>query len=77
MKTFSPRQIPEAIGLICVVGSLIFVGFEQRQNTVAIRAATNASFTAGFQHLNLVVTLSTSLAKTLSNFDENPANMFS
>lgn len=54
MKIISPREIAEAVGLICVVGSLIFVGLEQRQNTIAIRAATNSAFATGFQELNLV-----------------------
>ena len=67
MKKFSPRQIAEAIGLICVIGSLIFVGLEQRQNTIAIRAATNSSFATGFQDLNLVIASSPSLAKALSH----------
>jgi len=66
MKKITPRQFAEAIGLICVVGSLIFVGLEQRQNTIAIRAATNSSFATGFQDLNLVVASSPSLAKALA-----------
>ena len=71
MKKFSPRLIAESIGLICVVGSLIFVGLEQRQNTIAIRAATNSSFASSFQDLNLVVASSTSLAKALANLGVN------
>jgi hypothetical protein len=71
MKKNSPRQIAEAIGLICVVGSLIFVGLEQRQNTIAIRAANNSSFATGFQDLNLVVASSPSLAKALVDLDGN------
>ena len=34
------RQIVEIIGLLSVIGSLIFVGFEINQNTAAIRGAT-------------------------------------
>lgn len=71
MKKISPRQIAEAIGLVCVVGSLIFVGLEQRQNTIAIRAATNSSFATGFQDLNLVVASSPSLAKALADLGGN------
>ncbi len=79
MKNISPRHIAEAIGLICVVGSLILVGLEQRQNTIAIRAATNASFATGFQDLNLVVASSPSLAIALADLagnldDISPAN---
>ena len=74
MNKFSLRQFTEAIGLICVVGSLIFVGLEQRQNTIAIQAATNSSFATGFQDLNLIVASSPSLAKALvqlgGNLDE-------
>ncbi|MFT4938453.1 MAG: hypothetical protein ACI88A_001480 [Paraglaciecola sp.] len=68
-EKISPTKIAEAIGLICVVGSLIFVGLEQRQNTIAIRAATNSSFATGFQDLNLVVASSPSLAKALADLD--------
>jgi hypothetical protein len=35
------RQIIELTGLISVVASLAFVGFEIRQNTSAVRSATN------------------------------------
>ena len=75
MKNISPRQVAEAIGLICVVGSLIFVGLEQRQNTIAIRAATNSSFATGFQDLNLVVASSPSLAKALADLGANLDNI--
>ncbi len=75
MKKFSPRNIAEAIGLICVVGSLIFVGLEQRQNTIAIRAETNSSFASSFQDLNLVVASSSSLAKALAQLDGNLENV--
>ena len=71
MKNISSRQLAEIIGLICVVGSLIFVGLEQRQNTIAIRAATNSSFATGFQDLNLVVASSPSLTKALTQLEGN------
>ncbi len=35
------RQIFESTGLLSVVASLAFVGFEIRQNTSAVRSATN------------------------------------
>ena len=35
------RQIFELTGLLSVVVSLVFVGFEIRQNTSAVRSATN------------------------------------
>ncbi|PCI63385.1 MAG: hypothetical protein COB38_13485 [Gammaproteobacteria bacterium] len=72
MKKISPKLFVEAIGLICIIGSLIFVGLEQRQNTIAIRAATNSSFATGFQDLNLVVASSPSLAKALAKLGGNP-----
>ena len=75
MKKISSRQIAETIGLICVVGSLIFVGLEQRQNTIAIRAATNASFATGFQDLNLVVASSPSLTKALAQLGGDIADV--
>ena len=71
MNKFTPRHIAEAISLFCVVGSLIFVGLQQRQNTLAIKAATNSSFATGFQDLNLVVASSPSLTKALAQFDKN------
>ena len=71
MKKFTPRMVAETVGLVCVVGSLIFVGLEQRQNTIAIRAATNSSFASGFQELNLVVASSPSLSKALAQLDGN------
>ena len=71
MKKISPQQYVEAIGLICVIGSLIFVGLEQRQNTIAIRAATNSSFATSFQDLNLLVASSPSLAKALAQLSGN------
>jgi hypothetical protein len=50
---------------------MIFVGLEQRQNTIAIRVATNSSFATGFQDLNLVVASSPSLAKALADLGGN------
>jgi hypothetical protein len=50
---------------------MIFVGLEQRQNTIAIRVATNSSFATGFQDLNLVVASGPSLAKALADLGGN------
>jgi hypothetical protein len=47
------------------------VGLEQRQNTIAFRAATNSSFATGFQDLNLVVASNPSLAKALADLGGN------
>ena len=39
-KTILKRQYIEILGLLSVIASLLFVGVEIRQNTTAIRGAT-------------------------------------
>ena len=40
------RQLIEIIGILSVVGSLIFVGIEISQNTTAVRGATQQAVSA-------------------------------
>ena len=56
------KRIIEAFGFIAVVGSLIFVGLEVRQNSVAIRAETNASVANAFIQQNQMLASTPELA---------------
>ena len=49
------RQIIELTGLISVVASLAFVGFEIRQNTSAVRSATNIAISNQVMELSMDV----------------------
>ena len=44
------REIFEAVGLIAIVGSLVFLALETRQNTNALYAESRQSVLAGAQH---------------------------
>lgn len=48
-------RVGEFIGLVGVIGSLIFVGIEVRQSTLATRAATDAVIADAFRELNSIV----------------------
>jgi len=50
-------------GIFALVASLIFVGIEVRQNSIATRSATNAAVKDGFRELNLVIASSPELAR--------------
>ena len=71
--TVESRRIAELVGLIGVIASLIFVGVEIRQSSIATRAATDAAVADGFRELNLVVASSPELAKALAANADNPA----
>lgn len=49
------RTWSEAVGLIAVIASLIFVGLEVRQNAAATRAATAQSLNDGWLEWNLTM----------------------
>ena len=72
MKKWTKQQIVEVIGLLGVIGSLIFVGFEIRQNSIATRASANDSFASSFQQSNLAIATSPELAKVFSLYGGNP-----
>jgi tRNA pseudouridine-54 N-methylase len=59
------RAIAEIIGVVGVVGSLIFVGLEVRQSSAATRAANNAQVADSFRELNLVLASSPDLSRAL------------
>ena len=67
------RRIAELIGLLGVIGSLLFVGVEIRQNSIATRAATDATVADGFRELNLVLASSPNLARAFAAHAGNPA----
>ena len=65
------RGIAESIGLIGIVGSLVFVGLEVRQNSVATTASANAAVADAFIELNLVLASSPDLARAVVvSFDD-------
>ena len=65
MSGWTTRGIAEVIGLVGIVGSLVFVGLEVRQNSVATRASTNAAVADAFLELNLVLASSPELARAM------------
>lgn len=73
MKNWSARSVAEAIGIVGVIGSLIFVGGELRQNAIATRAATNADVAVGFLELNLMFASSPELARAFATYADDPA----
>ena len=62
----------QAVGLFALVASLIFVGIEVRQNSIATRSATNAAVKDAFRELNLVIASSPELARAITANAENP-----
>ena len=56
------RNIIEIIGFISVVGSLAFVGVEIRQNTSAVRGATNQAISDQASELYLAIATDRNLA---------------
>ena len=65
MSGWTTRGIAEVIGLVGIVGSLVFVGLEVKQNSVATRASTNAAVADAFRELNLVLASSPELARAM------------
>ena len=63
----------QGVGLFALVASLIFVGIEVRQNSIATRSATNASVKDSFREFNLVLASSPELAKAVTENADNPA----
>ncbi len=73
MKRWSARNIAEGIGILGVIGSLVFVGGELRQNAIATRAATNAEVSFAFVELNLMLASSPELARAFAEHADDPA----
>ena len=72
MSGWTTRGIAEVIGLVGIVGSLVFVGLEVRQNSVATRASTNAAVADAFLELNLVLASSPELARAMVASVDDP-----
>ncbi len=66
------RQTAEAIGVLGVIGSLVFVGFEVRQSAIATKAETDALLANAFLELNLTLASNPELASALSTFGQDP-----
>jgi hypothetical protein len=73
MADLKTRRIAELLGLLGVIASIIFVGVEIRQNSVATRAATDAAVSDAFRELNLVLASSPDLAAAFAAAADNPA----
>jgi hypothetical protein len=72
MKRWSTQSIAEAIGILGVIGSLIFIGGELRQNAIATRAATNAEVSFAFVELNLMLASNPELARAFAKYADDP-----
>jgi len=75
MFGWSARGIAELTGLVGIVGSLVFVGLEVRQNSVATRASANAAFADAFVELNLVLASSPELARAVVIAFDSPEKL--
>lgn len=73
MKRWSARNVAEGIGIVGVIGSLIFVGGELRQNAIATRAATNAEVSFAFVELNLMLASNPELARVFAEHADDAA----
>ena len=73
MKRWSARNVAAAVGIVGVIGSLIFVGGELRQNAIATRAATNAEVSVAFVDLNLMLASNPELARAFAEHADDPA----
>ena len=66
------RQIAEAVGVLGVIGSLVFVGFEVRQSAMATKAETDALLADAFPELNLTLASNPELASALATWGQDP-----
>jgi hypothetical protein len=66
-------RIGEVIGVLGIIGSLVFVGLEVRQSAAATRSATAAEFSAGFRELNLVLATNPDLAGMVAEYGADPS----
>ena len=74
MESKAARRVVEAIGIIGIVGSLIFVGIEIQQNSVATRAATDAAVADSFRELSLAQATSPALASAFAAHASDPTS---
>jgi len=65
------RLVFEIFGILGVIGSLIFVGVEVRQNTAEIRGSTHQSVSEQINELYLTIAEDERLSKLVSEMMEN------
>ena len=71
------RIVIEIIGFLSVVGSLAFVGVEIRQNTSAVRGATNQAISDQVGELMLTIATDDNLAELVKRlYDGETQNQF-
>ena len=66
------QAVSEALGLIVVVGSLIFVGFQIRQNAQATRAASMNNIMGSWFDMYMRVSENDKLAEVVWNGAQDP-----
>jgi len=66
------RGLAEVVGVLGVMGSLIFVGLEVRQNSVATRASNNATVADAYRQTNTMIASSPDLARAMVAVGEDP-----
>jgi hypothetical protein len=66
------RRTIEAVGLLGVVASMLFVGLEVRQNSAATRAGTAQEVSSGFRDINLMLAGDRELLRILVEYRLNP-----
>jgi hypothetical protein len=69
---FSIEDFGKFVGLLGVVGSLLFVGVQVRQNSIATQAATNAAVADGFREFNMMMASSPDLARAFAEYAALP-----
>ena len=65
------RNILEIIGFFSVIASLVFVGMEIRQNTTAVRGATNQAISDQVSELLLTIATDRNLAVLVAKLYED------
>ena len=65
------REVFEIFGVLGVIGSLVFVGVEVRQNTAEIRGSTHQSVSEQINELYLTIAEDERLSKLVSGMMEN------
>lgn len=64
----------KSLGVLGIIGSLVFVGLQVRQSAAATRSATAAEFSAGFRELNLVLATNPDLAAMMALYGSDPSS---
>ena len=66
------RKAGEAVGVLGVIGSLIFVGVEVQQNSRATRAATDVAVADAYRDLNQIIATTPELARAFATYGADP-----